>query len=165
MIRFTRNFFSRLSQLHISGIKCNYDNIHKIANVFIYEHLVLIVDSVLSETELLLFVKAHRLEYSITQTTDNCVEISIVVPNSLFDLVLKTALKDNPENIFIYNSINLTNWQQQLCHSSEELVARGFSNISISIDIDKNIILIHINKDLLSPQIVYKNIKALRFSS
>jgi hypothetical protein len=81
----------------------------------------------------------------------------------LFEGILEKAISEDPENIFVFNLLDSTNWDIQLQHSFEELVATGITNLFISISLDENALLISVNKFLIQPQELYRKIKALRF--
>lgn len=164
MIRFSKNFFMNPAKIWISGIKCSYDNMIKIADVFDCKWISLTIDSVTEESSLLKLIKDQKFEYSVRQHSTNYMEISVMMPYDSFKYVLKKAISEDPENIFMFNLLELTNWNEQLQHPFEELVATGITNAFISVSLDENALLISVNKFLLSLRDVYKKIKELRLS-
>lgn len=163
MIRFSKILFLNQAKIWISGVKCNYANVIKIANIFDWKWIALTIDSVTEESPLLRFVKNQKLKYSVKQRSTNYIEISVVVPHDLFSCILKEAISEDPENIFAFNLLDATNWDIHLQCSFEELVATGITNAFISISLDENALLISVNKSLIQPQKLYRKIKALRF--
>ncbi len=163
MIRFSKILFLNLAKIWISGVKCSYDNIIKIANIFDWKWIALTIDSVTEESPLLKFVKNQKLKYSVKQRSTNYIEISVVVPHDLFECILEEAISEDPENIFVFNLLDSTNWDIHLQLSFEELVAAGIANAFISVSLDENALLISVDKFSIQPQKLYKKIKSLRF--
>lgn len=163
MIRFSKILFLNLAKIWISGVKCSYDNIIKIANIFDWKWIALTIDSVTEESPLLKFVKNQKLKYSVKQRSTNYIEISVVVPHDLFECILEEAISEDPENIFVFNLLDSTNWDINLQLSFEELVAAGIANAFISVSLDENALLISVDKFSIQPQKLYKKIKSLRF--
>ncbi len=89
-------------------------------------------------------------------------EISLIVPYSLLEDILKRAICEDPENIFMFNLFDSTNWDIYVRHPLEELVATGITNVYISVSFDENALLISVNKISIQPQELYRKIKALR---
>lgn len=162
MIRFSKILFLNPVKIWIDGVKCTYDNIIKLANIFDFKWISLTIDSVTEESPLFIFIKNQDLKYSVKQRSSNYIEVSVAVPYDLFKCILKKAIKEEPENIFIFNLFDLTNWNKQLQCPFEELVATGITNVFISISLDENALLISVNKSLIRPQELYRKIKALR---
>lgn len=163
MIRFSKILFINPAKIWISGIACSYDNIIKISNIFECNWIALTIDSLLEKSPLFAFIKAHGLKYFVKQHLNDYMEISVVVPYGLFADILEKAISEDPENIFISNIIDPTNWDEQLQRPYEELVVTGISNVLICISLDENAMLISVNNALLPSQEVYKKIRALRF--
>lgn len=162
MIRITKNILFNPAQIWVSGIKCNLKNIEKIAGIFDCKWIVMTIDSLSGDSSLLSFMKSQGLKHFLKQHSSDH-EVSVVIPYSLFDDVLEKALCEDPENIFVFNLLEPTNWSIHLQYSFEELVANGFTNVFISISLDENALLISVNKFLVEPQELYRKIKALRF--
>ena len=163
MIRFSRNFFFNPAQIFIFGIKCTFNNIVKICDVFDYKWIVVTIDSVKKGSSLFTFIKTNELKYFERQCLDDYVEISVVIPCTLFEFFLERAINEDPENIFVINILDYTNIVMCLEHSFEELIIMGISDIFISICFDENGLLICVNKYSISPKIVFNKIKELRF--
>ena len=71
------------------------------------------------------------------------------------------AIKENPENIFVFNLLDPASSVICLQRSFEELVTTGIADVFISIALDENALLICVNKSLIIPQEVFKRLKAL----
>lgn len=163
MIRFSKILFTNPAKIWLSGIECSYDNLIKIANIFECKWIALTIDSLPKKSRLLKFVKEQGLDYIVKQHSTNYMEASVVVPYNLFNYVLEIAICEDPENIFIFNLLDPTNWNEQLQRPYEELVATGYTDVFISISLNENALLISVNKSLLQSREVYKKIRALRF--
>lgn len=163
MIKISKNLLLNPAQIWISGIKCNFKNIAKIANVLDCKWIVVTIDSLTKDSSLLALVKNQGLKYFLKQHSANYIEVSVIIPYSIFEDVLEKAISEDPENIFVFNLLDPTNWDIHLQHSFEELVATGITNVFISISLDENALLISVNKALIQPQELYRKIKALRF--
>ena len=163
MIKFSKNFLLNPAQIRISGIKCNFDNIAKIANVFDCKWIVLTIDSLTEESPLLSYIKEQGSKFFVKQHSAIFAEVSVLIPYTLFGDVLAKAISEDPENIFVFNLLDSTNWDIYLQHSLEELVATGITNVFISVSFDENALLISVNKSLIHPQGLYRKIKALQF--
>lgn len=163
MIKFSKNFLLNPAEIRISGIKCSFNNIVKIATVFDCKWIVVTIDSVTEGSSLLTLVKDQGLKYFARPRSADYVEISAVVPYPLFEDFLDKAIKEDLENIFVFNLLDSANSVMCLQHSFEELVATGITDVFISISLDENALLICVNKSLRLPQEVFKKIKALRF--
>lgn len=163
MIRFSKILFMNPARIWISGVKCNYDNIIKITNLFNWERIGLTIDSVTEESRLLEFIKNLNLKYSLKEHSNNYMEIFVVVPCDLLNCVLEKAIIEEPENIFVLNLFDNINQCVYFQDSFEKLVANGVSDKFIVISFDENVLLISVNKSLIEPQKLYRKIKRLRF--
>ena len=88
-------------------------------------------------------------------------EISAIIPPSLFGDFLDKAIHEAPENVFVFSLCDPANAGMCLRYSYEELVTKGIVDVFISISFDENVLLICMNKSLVSPRDVYPQIKAL----
>lgn len=163
MVRISKNILLNPAQIWVSGIKCNLKNIAKIANIFDCKWIAVTIDSLTKDSSLLSLIKNQGLKYFLKQHAPNYMEVSVAIPYSLFEDIIEKAICENPENIFVFNLIDPTNWDIHLQRSFEELVATGITNMFLSISLDENALLISVNKSLIEPQELYKKIKALRF--
>lgn len=162
MIKYSKNLFMNPAQIGISGINCSYNNVIKVVSIFEYKQIVLTIDSVTEESSLLIFIKKQGLKHTVKKSSINYIEISVVVPYKLFNIVLDKAISENPENIFMFNLMNPENWNEQLLYPFEKLVATGITNMFISVSFDENSMLISMHESLLLPREVYKKLKALQ---
>ena len=163
MIKFTKNLLLNPAEIRISGIKCSFNNIVKISTVFDFKWIVVTIDSVTEGSSLLTLVKNQGLKYFARPRSAGYVEISAVVPYPLFEDFLDKAIKENPENIFVFNLLDPANSVMCLQRSFEELVTTGITDMFISISLDENALLICVNKSLILPQELFKSLKALCF--
>ena len=92
------------------------------------------------------------------------VKISVVIPYSLLNDFLNKAIHEEPENIFVFHLRDPANSVMCLQYSYEELVVTGIVDVFVSIALDENVLLVCMNKSLISPQEVYMKIKALHFN-
>lgn len=164
MIKFSKNLLLNPAKIRVSGIKCSFNNIVKIANVFDCKWIVVTIDSITESSSLLTLMKDQGLKYFARLRSADYVEISVIIPYTLFEVFLEKAINEEPENIFVLNLLDSANSVMCLQRSYEELVATGITNVFISISFDENALLICVNKSLLSPQEVFEKIKVLRFS-
>lgn len=163
MISFSKMLFFKLSQIRISGIDCNYSNLSKIIDVFDMEHIIITIDSVTEESMLLKYVREQPFEYYLNKTSNGYMEVSIVTSKAIFNTVLEISLNEDPENVFLSNLIDHDNHKYQFRYPQEEIVSKGITDMTISISLDENEILIYLNKELLHPKTIYKKLKALSF--
>lgn len=162
MIRFSKCLFLNPAKIWISGLKCNCDNIMKIVDIFGSRWLTVAIDSVTEGSSLLTLIKEQRLEYFAKHHSTKC-EVSIRVPYALFEDILEKAIKEDPENIFVFNLLDPVNWDVHWQRPFEDLVSAGITDMSMSISLDENALLISVNKSILPPQEIYSKMKALRF--
>ena len=87
----------------------------------------------------------------------------MVVPYPLFENFLDKAIKENPENIFVFNLLDPENSAMCLRWPFEKLVTTGITDVFISISLDENAVLICVNKSLILPKELFKRLKALCF--
>lgn len=163
MIRFTKNFLLNPAEIRISGIRCSFNNIVKISTVFDFEWIAVTIDSVAEGSLLLEFVKDQGLKYFASPRSNGYAEISAVVPYSLLEDFLDKSIKENPENIFMFNSLEPEISVMCLQRPFEELVTRGIADVFISFALDENALLICVNKSLIIPQELFKRLKKLCF--
>jgi len=163
VIKFSKKLLFNPAEIRISGIKCSFNNIVKISTVFDFKWIVMTIDSVKEESSFLSLVKDQGLKYFARYHSTGYVEISAVVPYPLFEDFLDKAIEENPENIFVFNLLDHANGVVYLQRSVEELVAAGITDVFISISLDENALLICLNKSLLMPREVFKQIKVLHF--
>lgn len=163
MIKFTKNLLFNPAKIWISGINCSFNNIVKIFTVFDFKWIVVTVDSVTEVSPLLTLVKDQGLKYFARPCSDGYVEISVVVPYPLFENFLDKAIKENPENIFVFNLLDPENSAMCLRWPFEKLVTTGITDVFISISLDENAVLICVNKSLILPKELFKRLKALYF--
>lgn len=161
MIKYTRNFLFNPAQLQVSNIIGDYDNIQRIVKVFNCKLLVMTIDSVSKESELIGLAEKQQLQYFTKPYDNDYTELSIVVPYASFGDFLKKAISEEPENIIIFDLLDPTTVGEQLQLPHEELVIGGNTDVSITIALDENAMMIYMNKSLIRPQEVYKKIKLL----
>ena len=165
MIKISKSLLLNPAQIRVSGIKCNFKNIAKLVNVLECKWIAVTIDSLTKDSSLLALVKKQGLKYFLKQHPANYIEVSVVIPYSLFESFLEIAISEDAENIFVIDLLDHTNWDFKLQHSFEELVATGSANFFISISLDENALLISANKLMVQPQELYRKIKALQFDS
>lgn len=165
MIRFSKNLFLNPASIQISGIPCSSNNIVKILNAFNCKWILATVDSAAEESALLTSIRDEGLTCFVKPRSAKFAEISAVIPHAAFEDFLNKAIKEAPENIFVFNLRDPASSAMCLQHSSEELVITGMIDVFISISLDENALGIWMNKSLTSPQDVYKKIKTLHFDS
>ena len=163
MVRLSKNLLLNPAKVWIFGIKCSFDNIAKILDVFNFQWLAVTVDSVTAESPLLTLIKDHGFEYFVRPCSAGQEEISAVIPYSLSEKFLNKALNEDPENIFVFSLPDPANDAMCLRRPYEEAVAAGSIDVFISISLDENAVLICMNKSLIPVRDVYAKIKALRF--
>ena len=163
MIKFSKNLLLNPAEIRISGIKCSFNNIVKIFTVFEFKWIVVTIDSVTEGSSLLTLVKDKGLKYFERPRSAGYVEISAVVPYLLFEDFLDKAIKENPENIFVFNLLDSSSSVICLQRSFEEFVTKGITDVFISISLDENALLICMNKSLILPQELFRRLKALCF--
>ena len=163
MIKFTKNLILNPAEIRISGIRCSFNNIVKISTVFDFKWIAVTIDSVAEGSSLLEFVKDQGLKYFAVSRSSGNAEISVVVPYPLFEDFLDNAIKENPENIFIFNFLEPVDSGICLQRSFEELVATRIVDVFISIALDENTLLICMNKSLVKPQEVFRRLNGLCF--
>ena len=163
MIRISKNIWFNPAEISVFGIKCTFSNIAKIINLLDYKWLLVTIDSLTEDSPLLNFIKNQGLECFLKQNSSDYIEVSVVIPYSLVNDVLEKAISEYPENIFVFNLLDPKKWDIYLQHSFEELVVNGITNAFISIALDENALLICINKSIIDPRKLYRQIKELRF--
>lgn len=163
MIKISKNLLLNPAQIWISGINCSFKNIVKIVNVLDCKWIVVTIDSLTKDSTLLTLVKVQGLKCFVKQKSANYIEVSVIIPYFLIEELLEKAISEDPENIFVFNLLDPTNWDVHLQHSFEELVTTGITNVFISISLDEKALLISVNKSMIQPQELYRKIKALRF--
>ena len=163
MIKLSKLLFLNPARIWISDIKCNTNNLSKIASVFEFKWIVVTIDSLKEDSSLLTSIKLQGLECWIRHRSADYVEISAIIPYPLFENFLDKAINEDPENIFIFNLLDPINNVMCLQRSFERLVATGIADVFMSISLDENALLICMNKFLCSPQKVFRKIKALCF--
>ena len=155
MIKISKKLLLNPARIRVSGIKCNFENIAKIAGFFDCKWVVVTIDYLLVKDKgLRYFSKHHAADY---------IEVSVVIPYSLFEDILEKAICEEPENIFVFNLLDAANWAIHLQHPFEALVAAGITDVFISVSFDENALSISVNRSLIQPQALYRKIKALRF--
>lgn len=163
MIKISKSTLFNPAKIWISGIECGFKNVIKIANIFNYKWAVITIDSLKEDSTLLRFIKEQELKFSLRKQPANYVEISATIPYAVFEMILEKAISEDPENIFIFDLLTPADYNIHSQYSVEELIAIGITDAFISINFDKNILLISVNKFLINPQELYKKIKALQF--
>lgn len=163
MIRISKQLLLNPTSIWISGIKCTTSNITRLVNALSCKWIAMTIDSLSNDCLLLAYIKNQGLKFFVKQHSTNHYEVSVVLPNSLFESVLEKAISEDPENIFMISLLDPTNVDIYLQHSFEQLVTTGIANVFISISFDENAVFISANKALTQPQKLYRRIKALRF--
>ncbi len=163
MIKFTKYLLLNPAEIWISGIRCSFNNIVKISTVFDFKWIAVTIDSVTEGSSLLEFVKDQGLKYFASPRSSGYAEISAVVPYPLFEDFLDKAIKEDPENIFMFNLLEPEGSVICLQRSFRELATTGITDVFISIALDENALLICMNKSLIIPREVFKRLKELCF--
>lgn len=165
MIKFSKNFLLNPAEIRISGIKCSFNNIVKIFTMFEFKCVLVTIDSVTEGSSLLTLVKDQGLKYLERPSSAGYIEISAVVPYLLFEDFLYKAIKENPENIFVFNLLDPASRSsvKYLQRSYEELMTKRITDVFISISLDENALLICMNKSLILPRELFKRLKTICF--
>ena len=163
MIRISKQLLLNPASIWISGVKCTVNNITRLVNILDCNWIAMTIDSLSNDCLLLSYIKNQGLKFFVKQHVANHYEVSVVLPNNLFESVLEKAISEDSENIFMINLLDPTNEDIYLHHSFEQLVTTGIANVFISISFDENALFISVNKALTQPQKLYRRIKALRF--
>ena len=161
MVRFSKNLLLNPATIRVSGLDCSVNNIVKIVDMFHCKEMVVTIDYVTEGSSLLAFIKARGLKYFERPRSAEHAEISAIIPPSLFGDFLDKAIHEAPENVFVFSLCDPANAGMCLRYSYEELVTKGIVDVFISISFDENVLLICMNKSLVSPRDVYPQIKAL----
>jgi len=162
MIRFSKLLWLNPAKIWVSGIRCSFNNIVQITNVFDCKWVVVTMEPIKKESSLLTLIKKQGLKYFVKPCSAEYVEITAVIPYTRFEDFLDKAIQEDPENIFVYNLLIPEKSDMCLQCSIEELLTTGIINAFMSISFDENALLICMNKNLLPTREVYKKIKALR---
>lgn len=163
MIRISKQLLFNPISFWISGIKCTASNISRLVNALNCKWIAMTIDSLSNDSLLLAYIKNQGLRIFVKQHVTNCYEVSVVLPNSLFEGVLEKAISEDPENIFMISLLDPTNEDTYFQYSFEQLVITGIANVFICISFDENAVFISANKALTQPKNLYRRIKALRF--
>lgn len=161
MIKFSKNLLLNPATIRVSGLDCSVNNIIKIVDLFNCKEMVVTIDSATEESSLPAFIKAQGLKYFERPRSAEHAEISVIIPPPLFGDFLDKAIYEAPENVFVFSLRDPANAGMCLRHSYEELVTKGIVDVFISISFDENVLLICMNKSLVSLRDVYPQIKAL----
>ena len=89
MIKISKSLLLNPAQIWVSGIKCNFENIAKIVNVLDCKLIVVTIDSLTKDSSLLALVKKQGLKYFLKQHSANYIEVSVIIPYSLFESILE----------------------------------------------------------------------------
>ena len=163
MIRISKLLLFNPISISISGIKCTASNITRLVNALDCQWIAMKIDSLSNDSLLLTYIKNQGMKFFVKQHATNYCEVTVVLPDSLFEDVLEKVISEDPENIFMISLLDPTNEDIYLQHSFEQLVTTGIANVFISISFDENAVFISANKALTQPQKLYRRIKALRF--
>lgn len=163
MIRFSKMCFKTWILVLVKGIKCNFINVAKVTSIFKFNYAVITIDSLPLESSFVAFIEERGLECIISRNTTEYAEVSVKVPCNLVNFVLEEAIMEDPENIFMFNLINLTNWREQSSCYHEVLISRGVSDVFIGIARDENVLSVCVSKGLFSPDELYRKIKAINY--
>ena len=106
-------------------------------------------------------VKDQGLEYFERSSSAGSVALSAVVPYPFSADFLDKAVQENPENIFVVNLLAPASGVLCSRRPFEELVKQGIADVSISISLDENDVLISVNKSLIPPRELFRRLKAL----
>lgn len=164
MIKLTKLFMINPAQIQITGIKCNYFNIKSLISVFDWKLMVLTVDSVKKESEFYKFIKSKKLKHSVKSSSNDDVEITVIISLDTLLIVLEELINEYPENIFISNIFTDTDINMFFQSSFENLVIKGYSDFSILLSLDENSALIIMNKLLSSPKDAFEKLKVMKFN-
>lgn len=164
MIKFSKNYLLNPAEIRISNIKCSFNNIVKILTVFDFKWIVVTIDSIPEESSLLAWVKNQGLKYIARRRAADYVEISAVVPYPLFEDFLDKSIKEDPENMMVFNLLDSAYSVVDLQRSFGELVITGATDVFLSISFDENALLICVNKSVFLPENIIKRIKELSFA-
>ena len=121
------------------------------------------IDSLTKDSSLLNLIKNQGLKCLLKQHSNDYIEVTILIPYSLFAVMLEKAIAEEPENIFIINLDGPSSWDIISQRPFDKLVTTGIASAFISVSLDENALLITLNKSLVNAQELYKKIKALRF--
>ena len=147
MIRLSNFCFKTWFQISVKNVRCSYENLKKLTNLFTSEHIVLVADDIINDSSLFEFLKNNDLEYVFLRQYIRNVEVAVKVPIDFANYVLKEIISNNPENIFVFDLKDNEKWKDTLECTKETIVSRGNASIFVTIAGDENSILLIANKE------------------
>lgn len=148
----------------IKDIDCNFENIVKVINIFEFKHIVMRIIFLQKDSALMVFIKNKELKFITKQCSDNYVVLSVIVPYSLLNNVLKMAINEKADDICIFNLFDLTTWDiYQHNTSINYLVSKGVIDVALFVAFDARTLIINANKSLVRPKEMYEKVKEICF--
>lgn len=112
----------------------------------------------------MVFIKNKGLKFIIKQCSDNYVVLSVIVPCSLLNSILKMAINEKADDICIFNLFDLTTWDIYLHNTSiNYLASKGVTDVVVFVAFDARTLIINANKSLVRPKEMYEKVKEICF--
>lgn len=164
MIKYSKCFLVDPVQIDIHNIYCGSDNIAKVADIFGFKQVIMQISDLPVDSSLIAFVKEKGLKYFIEPNSMDDVCLSIVVPYSLFKVILEKVINEEPECMWICNLRNLTTWEAYVQNQSfSNLIEKGIIDVTLYVWFDEFELGINVRKSFIQPKELYKKIKSILF--
>ena len=159
MIRLSTFCFKTWFQISAKNVRCSYENLKKLTNLFTSKHIVLVGDDININSSLFEFFKTNNFEYVFLRQYIRNVEVAVKVPIDFADYVLKEFISNNPENIFVFDLKDNEKWKDTLECTKETIVNKGNASIFVTVACDEKSLLLTANKEGYDFKTVYSYLK------
>lgn len=154
-----KSIFSRICSINIHDVDCTYENISRVLSFFYFNKVFLTVDSLKKNSSVFEILDSLQLEYKCTNVNAIVKEVSVKISEQMMDIVLKTVIENEPENIFINNCSDLVDFQQYVNTTLLKMLKNGLSDVVVIIACDKRNIYLSFDKDKYECKKIKKQLK------
>jgi len=160
-IKISKIILQRNVDITIDGINCTFENIKKVIDIFNIKHIILTIDSLSKSSSVFLVLNDLGLNYILSSNNSEIVEATVLVPSELIYLVLEEAIKEDPENLFISNLIDIEIWKDLFTESPQTLLESGYSDLTVIVSRDRQSIFLSFIKTRYNFNDVLNKIKEI----
>ena len=150
-VKITKYIYKEYADIVISRVDCNEENIIRLFNIFQFQYLYVIIDSVNIESSIFNYFKKLNVRYTTAFLLNNesDVEVAFMIEPDILINIISNLRTDKPDGLFLVNVENQQQWEQFLYNTKynngRKLVKNRLSDICISVMFDKYDITITFN--------------------
>ena len=164
MVRISRKRFKDEEQILLSGIPCREENVVAVLQLMRLDSAVLLIDAAGKNGPVFQLIRELELDHTICREWEVQAEISAWVPGPFLETVIKAALQEDPENLFLFRPQDSVRWQDIAERDFRDRAELDFWDMFVCIGNDKNVMSISLRGSAACGKGLFRKLKTLQFT-